>query len=275
MTATKPSRTARGVAGQRALLTEMGVLDDPYARGMLGPAMSALYAVVRRRPSVVPTLPVTLAGFGARVLWHDQRVTDALDAGIRQVAVVGAGYDSRAWRLRRDGVRFFELDDGTTQRDKVRRAPGPGPTYVAADLRDRTAAEALVGAGLDPARSAVFVLEGLTMYLTEEVVRRQLAALAEVSAPGSRLTTDFYPPRAETEADRRRLRVQRLARTGSGERLRLGVDRAQAVALVEACGWHVDEAVSAREAASALVPRGSGLPVDAVSEHGTFLAASR
>lgn len=275
MSGVRRSRTAQGVAGQRALLTEMGVLEDPYARAMLGPSMSATYAVVRRWPRVVPTLPVTLAGFGARVRWHDERVRAALDAGVRQVAVVGAGYDSRAWRLRRDGVRFFELDDGATQRDKVRRAPGPGPTYVEADLRDRTAAEALVAAGLDPAQAATFVLEGLTMYLTEEVVRRQFTALAGASATGSRLTTDFYPPRATTAGDTKRLRVQRLARAGSGETLRLGVTRDQAGTLVEACGWRVDEAMSAREAAQALVPRASGLPVDAVSESGTFLAASR
>ena len=278
MTGAKPSRTARGVAAERALLTEMGVLDDPFALGMLGRPMALAHALVRRRPQVVPTLPVTLAGLGARVLWHDARVAAALDAGVRQVAVVGAGYDSRAWRMARDGVRFFELDDGTTQQDKrskARRLPGPGPTYVEADLRDRTAAEALVDAGLDPGRPAVFVLEGLTMYLTEEVVRRQLSALAGAGAPGSRLTTDFYPPQATTAADKKRVGVQRLGRLGSGERLRFGVTREQAVALVEACDWHVDDAVAAREAAQALVPRSSGLPVDAVSRHGTFLAASR
>jgi methyltransferase (TIGR00027 family) len=273
----KPSRTARGVAAERALLTEMGVLDDPYALGMLGRPMTVAHHVVRRRPQVVPTLLVTLAGLGARVLWHDERVRAALDAGVRQVAVVGAGFDSRPWRMRRDGVRFFELDDGVTQPLKRQRADrlGPGPTYVEADLRERTAAEALAVGGLDPAQPTMYVLEGLTMYLTEEVVRRQLTALAEASAGGSRLTTDFYPPRATTAADRKRLGVQRLARTGSGETLRLGVTRDQAVALVGACGWRVDEAVPAREAARALVPRGSGLPVDAVSEAGTFLAAAR
>jgi methyltransferase (TIGR00027 family) len=279
VTGARPSRTARGVAAERALLTEMGALDDPYALGMLGRPMAVAHSIVRRRPSVVPTLLLTLAGLGARVRWHDERVRAALDAGIRQVAVVGAGYDSRAWRLGREGVRFFELDDRGTQQDKrakARRLPGPGPTYVEADLRDRTAAEALVGGGLDDSQPALFILEGLTMYLTEEVVRRQLAALAEASPTGSRLTTDFLPPRPTgTDAERRKARVQRLARAGSGEVLRLGVDRAGAVALVEACGWHVDEAVPARDAAEALVPRGSGLPVDAVSEHGTFLAASR
>jgi methyltransferase (TIGR00027 family) len=228
---------------------------------------------------VVPTLPLTLAGLGARVLWHDAQVLRALEDGIRQVAVVGAGYDSRAWRLRRDGVRFFELDGAATQRDKrvkAQRLPGPGPTYVEADLRDRTAAEALVDGGLDPAAPAIFVLEGLLMYLTEEVVRRQLSALAEASPAGSRLTTDFYPPRAVgNDRLRRQDRVQRLFRTGSGEVLRLEVDRPAAVALVEACGWHVDEVAGGRAAAEALVPPGSGLPISALDEQKTLLAASR
>jgi len=266
------------VAAERALLTEMGALDDPYALGMLGRPMAVAHRLVRRRPQVVPSLLLTLAGLGARVRWHDERVGRALDAGISQVAIVGAGYDSRAWRLRRHGVRFFELDDATTQRDKrekARRLPGPGPTYVEADLRHRTAAEALAGGGLDLGQPALFVLEGLTMYLTDEVVRRQLSALADGSAPGSRLTTDFLPPPPTAAgAERRKSRVQRLLRTGSGEVLRLEVDRGAAVALVAACGWRVDEAVPARTAAQALIPAGTGLPVDAVSEGGTFLAAS-
>jgi methyltransferase (TIGR00027 family) len=246
---------------------------------MLGRPMTVAHHLVRRRPQVVPTLPLTLAGLAARVRWHDAQVVRALDAGIRQVAVVGAGYDSRAWRLARDGVRFFELDDATTQADKRRKAsrfPGPGPTYVRADLRDRTAAEALVAGGLDPASPAHFVLEGLTMYLTEEVLRRQLHALAEASAAGSRLATDFYPPPAAATTDRlrRQDRIQRLFRAGSGEVLRLKVDRPAAVALVEGCGWHVDEAVGGREAA-ALVPPGSGLPINGLNEQKTLLAASR
>jgi hypothetical protein len=71
----------------------------------------------------------------------------------------------------------------------------------------------------------------------------------------------------------------RTARGGAAERAllteRLEVDRARAVELVEACGGHVDEAVGGREAAQALIPPGTGLPVDAVSGDRTLLAASR
>jgi hypothetical protein len=87
---------------------------------------------------------------------------------------------------------------------------------------------------------------------------------------------DFYPPPdAGTSQDHRQMSYQRLARTGSGEDLRLLVDRPQATAIVEASGWVVTEAASMRDAARELVGRESGLPVDAVNEHKSLVAVVR
>ncbi|MGH2473848.1 MAG: hypothetical protein ACRDIL_01175 [Candidatus Limnocylindrales bacterium] len=71
------------------------------------------------------------------------------------------------------------------------------------------------------------------------------------------------------------LHLQRLARIGGGEAFRLLVDRAQAVELVEASGWDVNEATSLREAARVLVPSNFGLAVDAVNDHKTLVAGLR
>ncbi len=226
----KRSRTAQGVAAERALLTDMGVLTDPFARGMLTTPWRVFVSVVEHLPERLRPWSVTRAGLGARVLWFDAQVVHALDAGITQVAVIGAGYDSRAWRLRRDGVAFFEVDHETTQQDKVRRVPDSAPTYVPADLATHPAADALLARGFDPSRRAIFVLEGVTMYLSEDAVRRQLGALAASSAAGSRLAVDFSPPPdIGTSGDRRRMVQQRVFRAGSGETLRLLVDRPHAV----------------------------------------------
>lgn len=276
MAGPKASRTAQGVLAERALLAEIGVLADPQARGMLAPPLAAVVTAARRCPKAVRNRSVTLAGLAARVLWFDAQVTGALDAGIDQVATIGAGYDSRAWRLARPGVRFFELDHRATQQDKVRRAPGPGPTYVEADLTTQDAAGVLGAHGLDPGRPALLVIEGVTMYLTELVVRDQLEALGRASATGSRLAIDFYPPAdAGTARDRRQRRLQQLARTGGDEGFRLTVDRPGAVELVRSTGWRVHEATSLRDAARASVPASSGLPVGAVNEHKTLVAAER
>ena len=270
------SRSAEVVAAERALLSDMGAIDDPLARRMLGPTIGAVYRVARRWPGRVPTLRVTLAGLAARVLWHDRQVLRALSSGIDQVAVVGAGYDSRPWRLSSSGVQFFELDHPATQAEKVRRAPEGGPTYVAVDLSSDSAVEALARCGFDNARPAAIVVEGVTMYLHEEEVRGQLSELAGALAAGSVLTTDFYPPQAAGTVDQRRQNwVQRFARSGSGESLRLLVDRADAAALVGACGWRVDEVMGARDAARALVPPASGLPVDSVNNAKSLISATR
>lgn len=277
MAPTKPSRTAQGALAERALLHERGAIDDPYARSMLTPAMGILYRIARRWPDRIPTLDVTLAGLAARVAWHDAQVRDALDAGVDQVVVVGAGYDSRAWRLRGDGVRFFEVDHGVSQADKIRRAPpGPGPTYVAVDLRAESAIEALHEAGLDPSRRAAFVLEGLTMYLDPGSARDLFADIATAAVPGSRLSTDFYPPPDEgTSAHRRQNRIQRLARAGSGEDLRLTLDRTGAVAFVSDCGWEVTAATGGRDAAEPLGLGTCGLPLDEINPAKTLVAARR
>jgi methyltransferase (TIGR00027 family) len=256
----------------------MGVIADPFAAGMLTPSMAAIVTLIQHLPFRVRAQSVTLAGLAARVSWFDKQVAMALEAGIEQVVVIGAGYDSRAWRFRRDGVQFFELDDETTQQDKTRRAPapGPGPTYVEADLTNQSAAHALLARGLDESRATDFVVEGVTMYLDEDVVRRQLVELRKSAAIGSRLAVDFHPPGdAGTSRNQRQVRLQRLARVGSGEGFRLLLDRVQAVELVEECGWEVTEEVSLREAARALVGQGAGLPVDAINEHKTLVAAVR
>jgi methyltransferase (TIGR00027 family) len=269
------SRTAQAVAAERALLTDMGVLADPFARRMLAPSVAATFAVVRHLPPRLWHRSVTLAGLAARVLWFDAQVAAALDSHITQIAVLGAGYDSRAWRCSRPGVRFFELDHGVTQRDKELRAPGLGPTYVQADLSTGDAMGALLDHGLDPSRPALFVVEGVTMYLDEVVVRRQLGRMGTSSAPGSRLAVDFHPPRrAGTSVNQRQNRLQRLARSGSGETFRLTIGRTEAAELVAASGWDVTEVMSMRDAARTLVPRESGLPVDAVNEHKTLVAGA-
>jgi O-methyltransferase involved in polyketide biosynthesis len=97
MTQTRGSRSALNVAFARTHLTWLGVVDDPYARQMLPPngkrAAAALQLPGLRRLGRRQTLP----GLAARTLFFDRFIDDALDDGIRQVVILAAGYDSRAW----------------------------------------------------------------------------------------------------------------------------------------------------------------------------------
>jgi hypothetical protein len=58
---TKPSRTAQGVTAHRAVLTDLGVLDDSCARAMLTPTMAAMSRVARRLPRRVHARSLTNA----------------------------------------------------------------------------------------------------------------------------------------------------------------------------------------------------------------------
>jgi methyltransferase (TIGR00027 family) len=126
--------------------------------------------------------------------------------GPRQVVVLGAGMDSRPWRLKLPaGLAWFEVDQAPVLAAKQRalqqagaqisaddaRAAGAHPlraaswTAVAADLGGDGWVAALAAAGLDPSRPVVWCAEGLLMYITEDRVRSLLAAAAGSCAPGS------------------------------------------------------------------------------------------
>jgi len=161
--------------------------------------------------------------------------------------VVGAGYDTRAWRLRRPGVACFEVDHPATQADKRARAPSDGPTYVPLDLVEGSIAAALPRHGFAPERPTVFVVEGLTMYLDEAVVARLLADLARIGAPGSRLAVNFTVSGGGSVAPASRL-LATAVRAGfrtRGEAIVTWVRADRLEGFVAGCGWEVDELVAA------------------------------
>jgi methyltransferase (TIGR00027 family) len=121
--------------------------------------------------------------------------------GFAQVAILDAGLDSRAWRLRPrfQNRRVIELDDAASQaakRLRVETVLGPSPpflTYAAFQAQRGDLAETLRAAGLRPLERAFFIWEGASVYYTEAAARRTLRAVAQTAAPGSRLAMDFVP----------------------------------------------------------------------------------
>lgn len=135
----------------------------------------------------------------------EQAVREALQQGIAQVVVTGAGFDTLAWRLHREfpEVAFFELDHPATQRVKKRML---GETasfhYQAADLTRQSPGAALAGsAAYDPDQPAVCIAEGLTMYLTSERVEALLTDLARVAGSAGRLIFTFMERAADGSID--------------------------------------------------------------------------
>ncbi|HLG71890.1 MAG TPA: SAM-dependent methyltransferase [Chloroflexota bacterium] len=135
-----------------------------------------------------------------RTRFLDGVVTSALMAGCRQVALVAAGLDTRAFRLDWPaGVRLFELDmaDVFEFKERVLQEHDAEARcerhIVAADLRDAGWPDALRAAGFTPDQPAVWLVEGLLMYLAEEDRDGLMRKIAELAAPDSWLGLDHRP----------------------------------------------------------------------------------
>ena len=133
--------------------------------------------------------------------------TVAIDDAVRahrnsQLVILGAGLDSRAWRLPElAGTLVIEADHPASQADKRDRIGDLPP--LAGELRltpvrfDRgELASALAGAGHDSGTPTTWVWEGVVPYLTRAQVRTTVAAVAVASAPGSRLIVNYQQPSA-------------------------------------------------------------------------------
>ncbi|MFI1518645.1 class I SAM-dependent methyltransferase [Kitasatospora cineracea] len=141
--------------------------------------------------------------------------TVAIDEALRahangQLVVLGAGLDTRAWRLAAlADTDVWEVDHPASQRDKQGR-------LAAADLRPAARSvrftpvdfavdalgPALDAAGHDPAAATTWLWEGVVPYLTREQVRSTLTALAARTAPGSALVLNYQAPSAKAAAGR-------------------------------------------------------------------------
>ena len=128
----------------------------------------------------------------ARTSFFDRVVLGAIERGVPQLLVVGAGYDGRSLRYARAGVRWFEVDHPDTQSDKRARLDrlGIGTSdiaFVGADLRDAGLARALLAAGFEADAPALIICEGVAVYLDPAVLEGLLTELRAVATPGTRL----------------------------------------------------------------------------------------
>jgi methyltransferase (TIGR00027 family) len=265
------SRSATLVVLARTHLNWMRVIDDPLAQQMLRPGWARAASMLR-----IPGLGRlgqnrSFAYLGARTCFFDQFVADALDEGIHQVVVLGAGYDSRAWRFARPGVTFYEVDLPATQADKRIRAPVGGPTFVPADVTGPSLGASLTAAGFRPGEATAFTAEGLTMYLTEPQVTHLLGLISALSGPGSRLAVNFGVG-FEQEGSRRGRFARRVMAAG-GEELRFRLTPANAQEFVTKTGWAISEMLSGPQLRDKYL-RGTKLAAVNVTTSGFAVAAT-
>ena len=136
----------------------------------------------------------------ARTLYIDRIIRRVL-GDMDQFVLLGAGYDTRAYgEFKRDGTAIFELDQARNQELKIASLDRAGidaahVTFVPVDFSRDDTFEKLRAAGYDPTKKTLFLWEGVTLYLTEEDVRKTLRDVREHAPPGSVVVADFYAER--------------------------------------------------------------------------------
>ncbi|MEO6079432.1 MAG: SAM-dependent methyltransferase [Steroidobacteraceae bacterium] len=173
------------------------LLGDPSQLDLDHPVIDALgksYEAAMQEIEVANTV----RAMTERTRFIDQALERAVSAGISQCLIVGAGYDSRAYRYREllGHVRIFEVDRTQTsafKRSRVDAALGGPPanlTYVAVDLERDALPDALARQGYDLSLPTFVVMEGVTMYVQEEALRATFRFVA-AHEPGSSVVFDF------------------------------------------------------------------------------------
>jgi methyltransferase (TIGR00027 family) len=131
----------------------------------------------------------------------DDRLEAALAAGVEQVVVLGAGYDTRAWRFAAalGGRPVWEIDFPATGRRKKRLArahigelPATNLHQVEVDFERQSFADRLAAEGFLVGARTFFVWEGVSMYLTRRAVKESLDIMRGLGGSGSELVADFW-----------------------------------------------------------------------------------
>lgn len=256
MRADTPSRTAEMVALIRATdqrrRAEQRILDDPYARHFLGPLARGLLRTLELAGPLAQPMEAVALGLVPSVLARHQFIDEHLlrflaDPSPAQVVLLGAGYDSRAWRLASQlaGRPLFEVDHPATAARKARLVeqltlPPARRVLAVTDFLSSPLDQVLVQAGFDAGVRSYFVWEGVSMYLSQQAVEATLHTLAKLAAPGSQLGMDFwFPLEGGLGARLHRLAVGLV--TLVGEPVTFGLPPDRAAAFLAAHGWSLEE----------------------------------
>lgn len=203
---------------------------DPFAQGLAGPlGFERMAASERATGGENQFLPV-------RVRWFDDVTTAAVADGVRQVVLLGAGLDTRPYRLDLPpDLDWYEMDrPEVLARKTIAARPRCSRHVVSADLAAGWA-EPLLAAGFHRGTRTLWLAEGLFFYLTEEMIVAMLREAARLSGPGSHVAADVM---SATGLDTPAMRPYRAWCERNGTPPPFGTD--DPVGLLSDGGWRAD-----------------------------------
>ena len=219
-----PSRTALATSLMRALHSRHDpapLLDDDWGDRLVPEAVrAALYQRVldgmpqAARAKAAELTPAAVLGQSlranaayadviTRARYAEDALAKAVERGVEQYVIIGAGFDSFAYRrpIWAEKLAVFEIDHLATQTMKRQRLADCGVDvstsveFIAADLSAEALGSALARSSYQPTRSTFFSWLGVTMYLTQEANLSALRAIALCAPAGSELVFNYVDQR--------------------------------------------------------------------------------
>ena len=195
------SITAENVAFVRALesLKPEGehICYDPFAVRFLSQQYLTFLEMAAHDPSKTP-FPGVHNSLSARVRYFDDLIKKFINEGLEQLVILGAGYDTRAYRIEGlSKVRVFEVDHPETQSIKIEKIKdifGSLPNhveYVSVDFESEDFSHQLLEHGYERSQKTVFTMEGLIYYLQPKTVDEMLCFIEKNSGFGSAIIFDY------------------------------------------------------------------------------------
>jgi len=210
----EPSVTALNVARQRAahqVLDHGSILNDPFAMKILGEDETDVLPFATRHP---------LASIGrlfttARSRIAEDALSKAVERGLRQIVILGAGLDTFALRNPHGErqIRIYEVDHPATQAWKRERlaeaqiALPPSLVLVPVDFERDDLGEKLDAAGFQRTSPAFFTWLGVVPYLTQDAIERTLDYLSSIQ--NSEVVFDYVEATEASSQDLRQLETER------------------------------------------------------------------
>jgi len=283
------SWTARGVTLYRAIEStrpeDERVCYDPLAREFLRPevrllcrsrTMAKILDLSLKRAGLAPSYYYVIA----RTAYIDGCLEECIGEGIEQLVILGAGFDSRAYRFRElEGkVRVFEVDHPATQEPKIERIKKvlgalPGHVvYVSIDFESENLHERLLEGGYDPGLKTLFIWEGVVSYLTPEAVDGTLSFVAGNAGEGSTIVFT-YTFRSFIEGTAgKRIRRYRAFMQRKGEPHIFGLDKDTIGEFLLARGFTLIENVTSGDLADTYIKHRD--KVEKASSHSAVVRAT-
>ena len=287
------SDTAEVAAGYRAVACkeypETAIGADYLAEYFISASHKFLvkFGFVRKL-GITKSKKFTPGGFEyvlARTAFFDQQLLNALEAGAQQLVILGAGFDTRAYRFAEQcsGCKIIELDIASTQNRKKECLQSAGIaipknlTFASINFNLESLPDVLRQAGYNNEVKTVFLWEGVSMYLQKSAVEATLQVISACKTPESLLVFDYIATIADSEIDDYygiKDWRETWARYRQGEPFTFTIDDSDIASYLEGMGLSIKTHLKEREIEERCLPQLGSKTLGRVTGWFRFVTAS-